>query len=71
MPNITSGWKLWILDSGQWGYHTYATLEEALTAACPYVQPLGGFPRPVRIEGPSGEKISQEQIEDHCRRPRP
>jgi hypothetical protein len=71
MPNGTPGWKLFTPDTarpGQVLHETYETRDAALNAACSHVQQVGRFPRTVWIEEPSGERISQREIEEYCRR---
>jgi hypothetical protein len=51
-------------------HDTLETEEAALGAACRALHPPPGRdPEPVlRIEGPNGERISLEEIEEYCRR---
>jgi DNA primase len=73
MPHNTPGWKVFSADRDRPGEEMHDTLETeeaALGAACRALHPPPGRdPEPVlRIEGPNGERISLEEIEEYCRR---
>jgi hypothetical protein len=69
MPHSTtraSDWKLFssnVAPPSSEGYTTHPTREAALSAACQ----LHWTDRVLRIEGPNGEVISREEIEEYCR----